>query len=146
MRIVVLGFLITIGLCSGCATTQVRLPASTATLHNNLKYSEKEKVLCIWNKTDQYATWPITILNTGKYRVTLTYACPNNQSGSEIEVAVGEQRLKTKVNGTNGWGSYITEDKGYLTLSAGVHELKVSSLSKPNTWVMDLRKIVLTKD
>jgi hypothetical protein len=146
MRTALLGLLVVIGLCSGCATSQVRIEAGKATLHNDLKYSEKEKVLCIWNRVDQYATWPITIPKTGKYKVTMTYACPNGESGSEIEIAVGDQRLKTKTNGSNGFYSYITEDKGFLALTAGAYELKVTPISKPNTWVMDLREIVLTEE
>ena len=146
MRAATIGrILVAISLCAGCATQRVGLDAGSATLHGNLKYSAAEKVLCHWNSLDQFATWSATIPEPGEYDVSITYACPNGDSGSEVRITIGDKVLTKTVNGSSGWGKYMTETIGSVSLTEGTYEVKVAPTKKPSRWVMDMKEIVLSR-
>ena len=49
-----------------------------------------------WTDTRAYASWPLTVVNPGKYKVTLLYCCKPKNIGAKLRVEIG----KTGVEGT----------------------------------------------
>ena len=99
----------------------------------------------MWNGSDQFPSWIVTVPEAGDYEVAINYACPNQYSGTPIAVSIGNQTLAARVNGTVSFGNFITETIGHVKLAAGKYEARVQPTSKPQKWVMDLREVVLTK-
>lgn len=147
MKTTVIGWaLMVIGLCvAGCAPKQVVLDAGSARLHGDLKYSGADKVLCYWNSIDQSATWSANVPEPGEYELSITYACPIGESGSEVAITIGDKTLTKTVNGSSGWDNYITETVGRVVLNAGGQDVEVTPTRKPGSWIMNMRQITLMK-
>ena len=70
--------------------------------------------------------------------------CGNGSGGSEVEVAVGEQKLTFTVEETGGFQNFVTKVIGEMNVEkAGRHSLTVKPLKKPGVAVMDLRQVRL---
>jgi len=137
--------LVVIGLCAGCAPQQVALEASTARLQGDLKYSVADNVLCYWGSLEQSVTWTAVIPKTGEYELSMTYACPIGDAGSEVAITFGDTILSKTVNGSAGWDNYITETVGRVALNAGEQEVKIIPVKKSGQWIMNMRQLILKK-
>jgi hypothetical protein len=74
----------------------------------------------------------------------ITYGCGNGSGGSEVEFAVGAQKLMFKVEQTGGFQAFVKRDIGEMTFDKpGRYTLTVKPKTKPGPAVMDLPQVVL---
>jgi alpha-L-fucosidase len=97
-----------------------------------------------WTNASDYVTWNISVPARGRYRVTVTYACPPENAGSRFTVGIeGRQRLEGTVEATGSWTAFREVVLGEMALPAGKHTLSVRVLEMPRGAVMNLQKVVL---
>jgi len=127
----------------------VTLPASLATVHGQTARYEsgpERDNIGFWTDPKDTVSWEFVLDRAGDYQVEITYACENGVEGSAYEVAVGEKKLSGTVQNTNGWGKFVTETLGQMTLAKGKHTLTVTPRSMPGFAVMNLQRIRLTPE
>jgi len=115
-----------------------------------------------WTSVDDTIAWQVTVVNSGRYDVTIDYTCPLNDAGSKIELGFCQSKLDAIVS--PGWDPplYNNQDTlprppaeskmkpfrtlslGSIELAAGAGELRLRALQIPGQSVMDLRRITLT--
>ena len=127
------------------------LDTKNATLEGpNARYDGGPDFHCIrdWKNTNIVARWNFDVPAKGAYRVLLTYACPTNLFGSEIEVTVGSQRAGGFTESTGTWITFKEFDLGPLLLrKPGTTEVAVKItriLNKSGAW--DLRTVKLVRE
>lgn len=97
-----------------------------------------------WTSPSDYVTWSIRIPRGGYYRLTVTYACPPENSGSRFSVGVeGGRRLEGTVEATGSWTDFRDFTLGDLYLRTGRRTLSVRVSEMPRAAVMNLQKVVL---
>ena len=95
------------------------------------------------NPTD-WASWEFEVVKPGKFTMEITYGCGNGSGGSEVEFAVGPQKLLFKVEQTGGFQAFVKREIGEMTFDKpGRYTLTVKPKSKPGPAVMDLPQVVL---
>ncbi|MFQ3650119.1 MAG: carbohydrate-binding domain-containing protein, partial [Gemmataceae bacterium] len=122
------------------------LHARTAQIHGTqLRYEPlpHKATLGFWTETDDFATWELTVTRPGHYRVEILQGCAAGKGGSQVELAVGRERLTFEVRETGGWQKFEAHEVGTLALAAGRHTLSVKAVKKAKTAIMDLRQIRL---
>jgi hypothetical protein len=125
----------------------VTLHAKTAAVHGiMLRYEPlpHKNTLGYWVRADDWASWEFQIKQPGKFRVEILQGCGNGSGGSEVEFAVGEQKLAVTVEETGGFQNFVRREIGMLELAQpGRYTLTVKPLKKPGVAVMDLREVRL---
>ena len=53
--------------------------------------------LHLWQSTDDHVNWFIRVKTTGRYAVTLMYACPADDVGSEVVLRYKDQQIHTQI-------------------------------------------------
>lgn len=53
----------------------------------------------------------------GRFEVEVTFACPEDEAGSEYAVAVGKEKVSGKVASTGDWGDFVSRKIGTINLS-----------------------------
>lgn len=97
-----------------------------------------------WVNPTDWASWEFEVVKPGKFTMEITYGCGNGSGGSEVEFAVGPQKLLFKVEQTGGFQAFVKRDIGELTFDQpGRYTLTVKPKSKPGPAVMDLPQVVL---
>lgn len=99
--------------------------------------------LGFWGSEADRAAWNVTVERPGRYQVWLHYACHDDTAGNAFVVRAGEQRLRSKVNGTGTWDYYRREPLGELDLSAGQHRITLESDGPIAGHLMDLFELSL---
>ena len=111
---------------------------------------------------DDTITWKAEVGASGKYRVEIEYACPEEDVGSTIQLSFNNSKLKGKVTeahdpplrgGENDrhprQESYVKDFKtmelGTIDLEKGKGTLTLSALEKPGHQVMEFRLLMLTR-
>ena len=79
----------------------------------------------------------------GKFDVVILQGCGTGSGGSEVEFAVGDQKIKMTVQDTGGFQNFVERNIGSIELPAGPQTLSVKPITKPGLAVMDLRQVVL---
>ncbi len=125
----------------------VTLPAKTAEVHGiMLRYEPlpHKNTLGYWVRPDDWASWDFQITKPGKFRVEILQGCGTGSGNSDVEFAVGEQKLAVRVEDTGGFQKFIRREIGTLDLSQpGRFTLSVKPQKKPGVAVMDLREVRL---
>jgi hypothetical protein len=86
----------------------------------------------------------VSVPAQGRYKVTVTYACPPENAGSRFHVGVeGRQRLEGVVEATGSWTAFRDFTLGEITVPAGRQVLSVRVTEMPRGAVMNLQKVVL---
>lgn len=115
-----------------------------------------------WVNVDDAITWDAEVGATGKYRVEIEYACPEEDVGSTIQLSFNNSKLEGKVteahdpplrggeNDRHPRGeSYVKDFKtmelGVIDLKKGKGALTLSALQKPGHQVMEFRLLMLTR-
>jgi len=79
----------------------VALQAEDSSLKGGLQFWRKigwaHDTVTQWRNPEASVTWELDVLQEGQYEVTLMYSCPEGETGSQIEITVGERRLKSKI-------------------------------------------------
>jgi hypothetical protein len=100
--------------------------------------------LGFWVNKDDFATFDFTLEKPGTYSVEVLQGCGANSGGSEVELAVGEEKLMFTVKETGGFQNFEARGVGTLKLEkTGRYTLTVKAKTKPGGAVMDLRQLVL---
>jgi arylsulfatase A-like enzyme len=125
----------------------VLLEARDAKPHGAKLHYEPEPhkdTLGYWVNPDDWAEWTFTPPRPGVYEVELLVGCGAGSGGSEIEVRVGDQAVKMKVEETGHFQRFVPRRIGSLRISRpGEQTLSVHALAKPGAAVMDLRRVAL---
>ncbi len=123
------------------------LPAKTADVHGvMLRYEPlpHKNTLGYWVRADDWASWEFQITRPGQFRVEILQGCGTGSGGSEVEFAVGEQKLAMTVEETGGFQNFVRREIGAIQLAqSGRFTLNVKPLTKPGVAVMDLREVRL---
>ena len=79
---------------------------------------------------------------SGRFEVSLEYACTPEEAGSGFEVRCGsdDATLEASVESTGSWDAYATRVIGEIELEPGVHRVSVHS-RKPSGPLMKLRSL-----
>jgi arylsulfatase A-like enzyme len=126
----------------------IALQARTAEVHGSQLRFEPlphKNTLGFWTKAEDYATWEFTATKPGTFTVEVLQGCGKGQGGSEVEVSIGDQKLKFTVEDTGHFQNFKSRAIGEITLDKpGRHTLTVKPIKKPAAAVMDLRSVTLT--
>jgi arylsulfatase A len=125
----------------------ILLPARTAEVHGiMLRYEPlpHKNTLGFWVRAEDTASWEFTVTKPGAFTLSVLQGCGSKQGGSEVEIAVGEQKLTFTVEDTGHFQNFKDRALGTVTLEkAGRHVLTVTPKKKAAAAVMDLRAVTL---
>jgi arylsulfatase A-like enzyme len=123
----------------------ITLLAKDADVHGAMLRYEPlphKNTLGFWVNSNDWAHWEFEVTQPGKFAVEITYGCGTGCGGSEVEFAVGEQKLMFKVEVTGGFQAFVKRDIGELSFDQpGRYTLTVKAKSKPGPAVMDLPRV-----
>ena len=121
------------------------LPARNVTIYGtNARLENDGQNIGFWSDSDTSFEWTAN-LAPGTYRVALTYGLSGDSAGSELEIAVGDQKLKWTPPATGGWGNYQSVEIGEVEIKAANAPVSVSALSQKGDFILNLREVTLTK-
>ncbi|TWW10918.1 N-acetylgalactosamine-6-sulfatase [Planctomyces bekefii] len=141
------------------------LPARDGQPHGGVKRSSNApncSYFVNWKTKNDSIVWNVDVHTAGRYEVVIDYTCPLADSGSVVQLACGESRLRGKV--ATGWDPplYTNQDTlprphgesqmkefrplplGQVELQSGLQQLELRAVEIPGDSVMDLRRITLT--
>lgn len=123
----------------------IRLLATNARIYGpTLVFEQPYRNLGFWGSTEDRAVWTIRVPKSGRYEVTLDYACANEAAGNRFIIQVAGQSVGGVVPGTGSWDEYGWHDAGFVQLEAGEHELVVRADGPLQGYLLDLRGVVLS--
>ncbi len=129
------------------ADGRITLLAKDADVHGvMLRYEPlpHKNTLGFWVNPNDWAHWEFEVAQPNKFTVEITYGCGDRSGGSEVEFAVGAQKLMFKVEPTGGFQAFVKRDIGELSFDQpGRYTLAVKAKSKPGPAVMDLPQLIL---
>ncbi|MBS0263351.1 MAG: sulfatase-like hydrolase/transferase [Planctomycetes bacterium] len=127
----------------------ITLPGRTADVHGVMLRFEPlphKNTLGFWVRPDDWASWEFQVQTPGKFQVEIVQGCGNGSGGSEVEFAVGDQKIVMTVQETGGFQNWRRREIGSLNIDrAGRHTLTVKPLKKPGVAVMDLQEVKLIR-
>jgi arylsulfatase A-like enzyme len=125
----------------------IALHARTAEVHGTQLRFEPlphKNTLGYWTQADDFATWEFTTTKPGKYSVEVLQGCGKGQGGSDVEVTIGDEKLKFTVEDTGHFQNFKSRAVGDVTIDKpGRHILTVKPIKKAAAAVMDLRMATL---
>ena len=130
------------------ADGSITLPAARADVYGVMLRFEPlphKNTLGYWVKPDDWASWEFTVTKPGRFEIEALQGCGTGSGGSEVEFAVGDQKVVMTVQDTGHFQNFVPRNIGSIELkSTGRHILTVKPLKKPGVAVMDLRQVKLT--
>jgi alpha-L-fucosidase len=127
------------------------LAASDAVLNGNAIQLEGNHSLNIgyWTDAGDTAQWTVSVptARAGRYTVQMDYACDPASAGSSFALQTDgvDSGVTGTVQKTASWTDFQSAPlDGTLTLTPGVHVLRILPLTKPGLAVMNLRRLLLT--
>jgi arylsulfatase A-like enzyme len=125
----------------------ITLHAKTASVYGvQLRFEPlpHKDTLGFWTQKGDWASFEFTVEKPGTFTVEVLQGCGNGSGGSEVELAVGDQKVTFKVEETGGFQAFKAREVGTLTIDKpGRHTLTVKAKTKPGPAVMDLRRVTL---
>jgi hypothetical protein len=125
----------------------ILLAARTANIHGTmLRYEPMphKNTVGYWVNESDRVSWNFTIQRPGTYEVIATQGCGPGQGGSQVEFAVGDEKLMMTVEDTGHFQNFVERNIGRIKLkTAGRHTLMVSPRKKAKNAVMDLRRVLM---
>jgi len=110
-----------------------------------------------WTDTDAYPSWPVDVVEDGRYEVTLLYTCAAANVGIPVRVEVGGQHIDGRITEAYDPGYVFSPDRvlrgevyekpwrpltlGTVTLTRGRTHLAVRALDRPGARLMDLKAV-----
>lgn len=144
-----------------------QLPARDGTPHGGVQRSGRApncSFFTRWTGLQDRITWPLEVGQAGRYAVEVHYTCPQGETGSRVQVSCGEQKAAATVERAfdpplvgaeqdrvprKDGESYVKEFRplrlGVLRLEPGPAVLALQALEIPGRQVMDVRRVVLTR-
>jgi len=143
----------------------VTLLAPECRIHGNIKFKGNmgwaNDWLTEWKDIKSSVSWGLTVVKSGNYGITLFYACPQKDVGSDIKVTIGGKELIGKITKAHDpeplpspdrvnrgevyekvWGEL---DIGRVQLNTGETELSVKAIKIAGSQAMDLKAVQMKK-
>jgi arylsulfatase A-like enzyme len=114
-----------------------------------------------WIQPDDSISWEVNVVNSGRYKFTIEYQCPQEDLGSELVLTVGDKPLKTTVNSAFDEGLYPSRDRaprsgelqkpwgkldmGSLKLKKGQCNIVLSANSMKGNQVIEVKSVIVEK-
>jgi hypothetical protein len=119
---------------------------------NNFSYTHGRKVLKErlerkagnWTDPETALTWKFEISQAGSYEIRVSNAVDEAAAGSEVRIQIGDQELIRNTRATGGWDKWKRMNCGKVTLSTGVHSLRLHPTSLTGRRFINLQKILIT--
>jgi len=128
----------------------VTLAAKTADVHGVMVRYEPlphKNTLGFWVRADDWVSWEFDINQPQTFRVEILQGCGTGSGGSQVEFAVGDQKLMVTIEETGGFQNFVHREIGTMNLDKrGRHTLTARPRSKPGPAVMDLREVRLVPE
>src|SRR5262249_50316151 len=103
-----------------------------------------KNTLGFWSRIEDWVSWDFTVTKPGTFTVEILQGCGKDQGGSEVEFAVGEQKLRTVVEDTGHFQNFKAREFGTMKLDKpGRYTTTVRASPEPGLAVMDLRSVRL---
>jgi len=112
-----------------------------------------------WSKTQDHVWWDLDVVRSGRYRVSLKYACAEQDAGAKLQArVVGGGSIERVLDQPFDEGLHIRSDRtsakrtmrdfteleiGELDVPEGRVKLELRALTKPGRTVCELRGLVL---
>ena len=116
-----------------------------------------------WSDPKAYAARPIKVVSSGRYRVRIRYACPEDGVGSVFRIKAGNASLDIRIQ--ESWvsaphgaaeqvikthGAYLSRDwkdldGGELVLEEGTHSLELRVVEKPGVEMPDIKALIFER-
>lgn len=143
-----------------------QLPARDGVPHGAIERSAKApncSYFTNWTNTSDSMTWPVEVLAEGNFEVEMYYACPESVVGTEVELSLGDQRLRAQVSEPNDvpavgaehdrvprtTQSYVKDFKplqmGVIHLPAGPGELTLRATQVASDDSLDMRLLMFRR-
>lgn len=142
----------------------IKLPAHEASLlQGSIKFKGKmgwaNDYFIDWKTPEDLVQWKIDVAETGTYQVILEYACKKENTGSEIEISVGDKTVVGKILEAHYPDFYHSPDYvkrgevyerdwkklnlGKIKLPKGESTISMRALSIPNGSVAEVKALEL---
>src|SRR5579872_4783775 len=106
-----------------------------------------KNTLGFWVRADDWVSWEFDINQPQTFRVEILQGCGTGSGGSQVEFAVGDQKLMVTIEETGGFQNFVHREIGTMNLDKrGRHTLTARPRSKPGPAVMDLREVRLVPE
>jgi len=111
-----------------------------------LVFEKKYANLGHWNSDDDHAVWVVDAARSGRYAVTMDYACADASGGKAWVLRGGAADLTGKVEGTGNWDTYRQAKVGEVVLSAGTQRLTFRAANRlASSSLIDLKSLKLVR-
>lgn len=105
------------------------------------EYRPDKNTLGYWGNEKDWVSWDFELRKPGKF---IAFVMHGSGGGSEIEMAVGEQKLNWTTKNTGGFHTFTFLEIGTLTLTQpGPLSLTLKPTKKVGGAIMDLRQVIL---
>ncbi len=126
----------------------ITLPASRADVYGVMLRFEPlphKNTLGYWVRPEDWASWEFQVTKPGKFEIEALQGCGTGSGNSEVEFAIGDQKVVMTVQDTGHFQNFVPRNIGTIELKTpGRYTLSVKPLKKPGVAVMDLRQVKLT--
>ncbi len=126
----------------------ITLPASRADVFGIMLRFEPlphKNTLGYWVRPEDWASWEFQVTKPGMFEIEALQGCGTGSGNSEVEFAVGDQKVVMTVQDTGHFQNFVPRNIGVIEIkTAGRHTLTVKPLKKPGVAVMDLRQVKLS--
>jgi hypothetical protein len=106
---------------------------------------DTQQCLGWWNVPSDSAVWTVDVPRSGRYAVTINWACDDSSAKNEFEINVDGAALDRKVTSTGAWDAYREMKIGEIPIEAGVSTVTIKARSgiAPGTFLFDLKQVQL---
>lgn len=105
------------------------------------EYRPDKNTLGYWGNEKDWVSWDFELKKPGKF---IVFAMHGSGGGSEIEIAVGEQKINWTTKNTGGFHTFTFLEIGTLTFDKpGPLSLTLKPTKKAGGAIMDLRQVIL---
>lgn len=117
--------------------------AADANSSGSIRYEERFKNLGFWYDPRSTAWWDVKSSMPKRCAVTVDYSSPPGCAG-EVEVAVGETKLRAVLPARKGWDDFASFSVGEADIPGNKpFTVRVASLTKPGEAFVNLRSVTL---
>ena len=95
--------------------------------------------------TGQSVEYTFSCSAPGTYKLTMNYSANQGSGGGTAKIKVNDTEISHEFTQTGSWTSYEFEEIGEFELTAGENTLTVSEELIPNTYLINIREVILEK-
>ncbi|MDW7690326.1 arylsulfatase [Flammeovirgaceae bacterium SG7u.111] len=144
---------------------KIVLPAHESNFEGGLKFKEghgwAHDWLVNWTSTSDQLYWKVEVAAYGKYKAYISYTCPEENIGSQIQLTAGENKVVGKIIKPFDPSYYPSPDRisrkevyekdwetvelGEIEISPGVRQLTIRATEVPTSQVGEFKNLTLIK-